>query len=266
MEQPRVVFGSPNIGVEQIEAAMAKAMAGEKESLQIFFTELLRIPLFVPNRKQTPAPVNLAEYPDSILNVLALSDEDRTIVPVFLQPEYLSEWSERPLEYRQTSILSLLDILPMNWWVCVNPGRDVEKELSPWELQKLLAGSEGIAEIVEELSDDLSSVPLLDLSTGPDSQLKASLSQYAATRDSIAAIYALMKDSESVDAAQELVLVGIQVDGNEQEVAKIKDEATAVAQKSMIGDYPVRVFTGTSLEGYTLSVFKGMGAIYTRNF
>ena len=142
---------SGKVSAEQLENSLLLASASDPSALRRFYETLFLAEFFVPERFQGVALSDTPSYPDQFFNLLGLRAESHTVVPLFSRPELIEQWCGNKLSYRALSLKSIVELVPAEWWLCVNPGMEVEKEFSPWEIEKLRSGPESIAEIIDDL-------------------------------------------------------------------------------------------------------------------
>lgn len=135
----------------ELENQLELAEGGEIESVRSFLAKLLESSLILVDRSQ-PKNLTLApNYPNEFVRFLGVQDGDRILVPAFTTAERISDWFPHPLNVHESTFRSLLNVLPDNWWIVVNPNSELYKELSPWELKLLQSGPEGLEELLDEL-------------------------------------------------------------------------------------------------------------------
>jgi hypothetical protein len=252
-----------------IEQALREALEGSKPAARLFFKTFLASSLFVPERFQSCRLSDMAEYPNDFLNILAVKDGARAVVPAFSRLEYILEWCGNEMTSREVTGAELLKLVPADWWLVMNPGREVEKEISPWEIDQLRAGAEGIEAVVEEI---FAGEPTETVEIGPAAEheyqgLKAALQAAFEQMPEIRSLYLLKeigKDLEEQTVQQALIGVEApQADPDQIEALRIKiKDAAAPCQ---IGGDAVKVWVGSTLEGsLALGVFKNAEPLFSR--
>jgi len=227
-----------------LEELMEQVIEGDSSSLSPFYHKLLSSSLFAPERFQSQPLSDAPKYPNEYFNLLAIRAKERTVVPVFSQSELIHEWSGNHLAFRSVRLKEVIDLIPNDWWVCVNPGLEVEKEFSPWELQKLKDGAEGIAEIVEELSLDFEPQSLEVSIPQPSEfpELTKKLVELGEREETVLAVHLLCEEMLDKERLKR-ILIGVRISSSDQKeedrIFKIfRDECSHV----QIGSNPIRIF------------------------
>ena len=249
-----------------LQAAMAEALRGSNDAARTFFELFLGGQWYVPKRFQSPRLEIRATYPNEFLDILGMQDGERVLVPVFSAAEQVPEWSQLPLACRLLTGQALLDLVPEGWWICVNPGQEVEKEISPWEIQQLRAGTAGIDAILAELTEQ-APIETLTISSCVEEeypQLTSALREYAQAQAEIDAIYLAKEEGrDEMDKRITTLLLGVCIHSNSPErLEQVRQSVRALAEKSLIGAEPVRVFTSAQGGNVMLSLFKGIEPMY----
>lgn len=143
---------------DELNNLIEEALSGSYESAKKFFQVLLKAELTAIDRYSPKLSNSKADYPSSTFPYYSVYHDAKNILPIFTRPERIPAWTEKPLETKATNFATLTNILPENWWIIINPNSDAEKELSPWEIEKLKLGENSIPEIIEELFSDDSGI------------------------------------------------------------------------------------------------------------
>ncbi len=252
----------------EIESLMSLALEGDKDAGRQFYTALLQTTLFVPDRAQNFPLTESPEYPTDLVHVLGIQDKDRVVVPAFLQPEHVREWFKNELNVSEMSCERLLRSIPDGWWLVINPGLDVEKECSPWEIERLREGPQAIEEVLEEAFAtepiEMLDVRPLDESIYPT--LIAKLQEYGQAHAWVRALYVLEEQGRDVEGQViSTILIGAHVDLTQlQNFESIRDEIQNIAHHELIGNSRARVVVGDTVEHHvSLGVFHGMTPLYS---
>ena len=251
-----------------IEDSFEEAINGERPAIVAFFKAFLEGPIYVPDRVQAHPLTDAPEYPSPFTSILGVRDKERTIVPAFTRSELLSAWSENPLTFRKFKGFDLLEVIPAGWWLCINPGSDIDKELSPWELETLKAGESGIEQVAEELTARQNNevLQIRPLKENEYSSLAKGLIEYAERETQIEEISLLVE--EGIDVEENLVLtalVGARLSSGTRSINDIKVELTALSNREQMAGDQVRVFVGDcEQESLFLEAFKGYQPIFCR--
>jgi len=240
--------------IPPIESALDRAAAGDVAAGRLFLQLFLTTPLVVPNRRQTVPMGGLATYPSELISLLALDDGGRSLVPVFSQETFVSDWCGRDLQTRTLTGSELLAILPDTWWVGVNLGREASKELSPWELNLLKTNRpDALDEIIREIfsisEDDLPDYEPFDEKHSPD--LTAALAAYAQSEPDIVAI-TLVREVIVRNGSRQVnrLLVGFSAPrASASARAQLQDSLSRRAALYQIGGDPAHVVCQESFEG-----------------
>ena len=222
-----------------LERALEEALDGETRAQRGFFELLLGSSVVVPERNQ-PRPLSDApQYPNDLLNILGVQHVDRVVVPVFTEADIIERWCGNQLRYRRLRFGDVLATIPDDWWICVNPGGDVEKELSPWELGVLRGGVEGIDEILEDLTADIldPTVRIRAPKEGEYVELKRLLVEFGERTAEVARIFLLRE--EGGDGRGAVVLIGVEgFSSVAGDLERLKSDTEAVAGRGLIGGDP----------------------------
>lgn len=268
---------------EKIGKALKLAALGYSDAARTFFESFFSYRFIIAQRYQ-PHPLTFCpQYPNDFINILAVADGDRVIVPVFLSADDLYEWSDQLPNIEEIEGRKLIERMPEQWWICLNPGQELEKEFSPWEINQLKAGPAAIDAIIEEIYPSIIGQPIeiSPLQTGEFQDLLAALCAEAPKHPSLKRIYAARETYSGIeDNQQSSVVVGLEIDSNiGAELEQIKRVFENLVDRAQIGDEHVRVLAGStardipnqssaglissSLEGnLVLGIFKGCRPIY----
>jgi hypothetical protein len=235
-----------------ITSLLKRAAEGDESAASLFFTLFPQMIWHVPGRGNLEDPGNV-EYPNDIYGFLAVKTEECTIVPIFSDASLAEEWAGRPIQCRETTGKHVLETLPEEWWIGVNPGQEIEKELSPWEITLL---KKEHPEATKELVRELFEVPLVrEISTRiPDpteyAQLVNALRSFAEDQPAILELFLLERLAEDIDENQiQEVLLGVSLDDTVlidqgKTVEDMQSAITSIADIAQIGSARVKVFAG----------------------
>lgn len=253
----------------QLPPLMERALDGDKDAARLFLTEFLKGPIFVPERYQAADPAGAPAYPSDLVWVMGLQDSDRVIVPAFTDPEMIDAWAGGALTYRSPSGKALLDAVPDGWWLWLNPGEDIEKEFSPWEINELRQGPGSFDAVLDEIFPGEIIEPLavhpLKKEERPD--LKNALIEFAQTAPEIRRVFILSEEGKDFEGTVKTrLLVGIEADvKNSDEAEALRESVFNHASPMQIGSDPIKVLVGQDADdGLYLSLFKGTEPIYSR--
>lgn len=249
--------------LSEIEESMVLALDGNRSATAKFFEQFLTDSLYVPERFQAMPVSDQPRYPNEFMNILGLEDGDRTIIPAFSRVNLIEEWCGQELQHKAITGRELLSLVPEEWWVTVNPGLDIEKELSPWELSQLKAGSSSIRILLEELypPDQPEILEFEEVEETDYPELKKVIIKKAKEHPEISKLY-LAKIEE--DEATVLIL-GVEASGEDViSTDELEDSLRRVIDLAQIGGDPVRIRIGDSVEGnLLLGAFSKVNPFYS---
>jgi hypothetical protein len=253
-----------------MEESMNLAAHGDDKAAREFFLAFLAGPLYVPERFQSESPLNAPEYPNDFMNVMGIRDRDRVVVPVFSNPVLIEAWCGKALTYRTLPTIELLDLMPEDWWLIVNPGCEIDKDISPWEVEQLREGVQGIPAIIEELfPTGLETV--IEVETPRDDEypeLKNKLREFGAARAGVEALYLLIENGIDIDDNPTVaMLIGAKATlKDSDDMNRLRDEIRSVVDVAMIGHTErVKVLIGGDAEdNMVLGIFKQVTPFYEK--
>lgn len=252
---------------QPLDELLAAAIEGGRAAVEKFYRGLFAARVFVPRRFQAMPLSDSPSYPNDFIDLLGVNDKTRVVVPVFTGTDLVREWSGTEFALREITFVELAGLLPEQWWVVLNPGSEIEKEFTPWEIEHIRAGEQSLPILVEEALAHEGESGLSFSAVGDEfAKLKEVLAQFAATVESIEAVYLLQRErGEHSDSLPSLV-VGVRttsIPTTEQE--GIRSDAAAVAEQALIGSATVQVMLGGALGASMLDeVFQGFSPIYIR--
>src|SRR5262245_14534021 len=107
---------------------MLLASDGDENAARSFYSLYLTHNFIVPERYQDYQLNHVPSYPNDFVNVLGVQSDSRVIVPAFTDLALLKDWCHQELRYKELTGSKLLELMPADWWICINPGDEVEKE------------------------------------------------------------------------------------------------------------------------------------------
>lgn len=247
---------------------LTEASEGSEAALTELYRWFLLGPIYVPCRNQLHPLSDAPHYPDDLFDLLGLQANDRSVVPIFTDPGMINAWCGTELTYRNLTGVSLLAQLPEAWWVVLNPGSEVEKEFSPWELEKLREGPSSIPEIVAEASMGVplpTDLTIRSLEPNEHQPLIAALKKLLPLKTEVLnAHIALGEQTDQDGSCMQVILVGLELETlNTSNQSALKNQLTSELQLLQIGDRPIKIILGT--RGDTLiGLFKSSKPFYTR--
>jgi hypothetical protein len=256
-----------DISAGSLDELLSAAIDGGREAVERFYTRLLDARVVVPRRFQALPLSDSPEYPHELFDLLGVKDRERVCIPIFTTAESVPAWSGTEFLLREISLTELLGLVPDGWWIVLNPGSEVEKEFSPWELEQLRAGQESVPLLVEEALADEAEHGLSFCEIEPEFVgLGGVLADFAQSRSEIESVYLLQRQREATDAGLPALVVGVRtygisVDAQEQ----LRSDMVAVAEKALIGAATVQVVLGGALGGSMLDeVFGRFSPCFSR--
>ncbi|MBX7144888.1 MAG: hypothetical protein K1X79_10590 [Oligoflexia bacterium] len=233
----------------EFDQTLLQAADGGPAALERFFIEFLSHKFTVPLRHQKEQLSYTPSYPNDLVSVLGVQDKERVIVPSFSQPQFLDEWIGIALESRSYTGEALLKLIPDGWWLCINPGQEIEKELSPWEISRLKAGilndPDTMAELVAEQAEVFKAeqTNFRELAQQELSELRAKLMQTAKTEAKIESLTLTCAEQTTDSGNPELTYhLGVCLAACSEEMARrIKEKLENLCHQNMIGAERVKV-------------------------
>lgn len=235
-----------------ITTLLQRAAEGDESAASLFFALFPQVIWHAPGRGNLEEPGGV-EYPNDFYGFLAVKTAECTIIPVFSELRFAEEWAGRPLQCREVTGRHLLETLPEEWWIGVNPGQEIEKELSPWEITLI---KKEHPEAIKELVRELFEIPLVrEISTKtPDPleypQLVSELTSFAQEQPAILELFLLERMAEDIDENQiQEILLGVSLDDTVlidqgKTVLDMHSAITSVAEIAQIGATRIKVFAG----------------------
>lgn len=246
-----------------LEQLMIEAADGSKESAAAFYSSLLEEKIFVVDRFQSAPLSDPPKYPDEFFNILGIQTPKRVYVPVFSKAEHITTWASTSLTHREIKGADLLKQIPEDWWLIFNPGQEIEKELSAWELNHLRAGKESISEIINEIfHEDELEIELEALKGSDYPQLKFKLISEGKSSSNISKIILAKQPNPNHSLLTSYnILVGIYVNAED---ANLKTKLQQIADNAQIGNDPAKVFILTSKNKANYNFFENYEPVYNR--
>lgn len=253
----------------EIESAMQAALQGSRDAARTFYEALFEGPLYVPDRHQRLPLSDAPQYPNDLVHILGVQAPDRVVVPVFTNSAYVTSWCGAELEVKSFKGQQLFRTVPEDWWIVLNPGQDVEKEISPWEIGVLRPGPEGIDEVLDDLfaREVIDPLTVAPVEADDYKALQSGLLEIAPKVEGLDKIFLLKEHGRDIDGEEVTqILVGLQIDPKKPErLEPIRDELKQVIDRAQIGDDQAKILIGIDAEqGVALGVFKGVEPIYSR--
>ncbi len=138
----------------ELGQSLKKASEGQEADIQEFFINLLNAKIFVPSvNSSSPTPTVGHTKTEEDTNYVFIDYEEARCVPIFSSEEFLLEWAEKELPFTEEPFSQFLWKMPHNTWAYLNPGQEIGKELSPWELELLKLGPDSIEELIHGVKE-----------------------------------------------------------------------------------------------------------------
>lgn len=248
-----------------LENFLSAATLGDKDAAERFLQELLNSKIYVLRRNQSFPIKEIATYPNSILDLLALQGDGKIIVPAFLSVEALKEWSQAEFLTREITGIELFKLVSEDWWIAINPGSEFNKELSPWEIKELRLGKDGIASVLADMDNEIGTeLAIEEISQQELSELKTALSAFAKDTPAIKRMALLRSFTETIEGTKQVSLkLGVEVESTDAEAMEaMRQSISALANKCQVGAESVRVICGSDRQAVALSPFINIEPFY----
>lgn len=141
-----------------LDELLDKAAEGTDEARENFYFALLDASVFLPVRGDdtavSAAQITIGTNSLAALGVILANHDGKEVVPVFSSADHLKSWLEsEDAKFETLPFVTLLKLVNDSQWLHLNPGQDVGKLFSPWEIQQLRGGPEAIAELAKEIGE-----------------------------------------------------------------------------------------------------------------
>jgi hypothetical protein len=252
-----------------LEQLLLAAVEGDRTAAERFLELFLAQSFFVPERRQAQKMSDQPNYPNEFLNMLGIQDKERVVVPLFTRQELIAEWCGNTLAARSMKTSEILNHMPEDWWICVNPAAEAEKEISPWEIELLRGGAANIPAILDELYQHTIVEPLevQPVQTYEYEALHRELKDYASRQKQIEKLYLIRQTGKDIDETIiNKLLLGAEIStDSEGELENIKQELQALADRCQVGGDKVTLFSAQSGKGdMSFGLFGKSIPFYTR--
>lgn len=248
---------------------MEEATKGNRESLEDFYRLFLTSKFLLPNREQTAPLSHQPKYPNDFFQLLGIRGGDKSWLPIFTDRQTLNEWMGQELTFTELSGAEILEKIPEEWWMALNPTSETSKEFSPWEIKALRGGDAGIKEAVEDQLPTLVLEREYSILNDNYSELIENLKKDATRWPEIEKIQAALeteKDAQG-NSIHERILIGITCDSStsKETANKIKEEFKLKAQRALIGSTDFEVAVGIGDGALALGMLKAIPALYSKS-
>lgn len=205
-----------------------------------FYLTLLETDVLVPLRPGFAAMTEEEAKEIKTLERFALVDfQQKRILPIFSTENAFLEWAQQQeIEAVYKSFKSLVWVVGEEVWLHLNPGQEVGKEFSPWEIESLKDGREGVDDLVAELMSEHQAIEI---------EVDSGSSQFAGLKKKIATIleaYPQVKEAFLISFKKNeeddpIPLFGMRQDGLSDEALKtIEQEVRTMTEFSAEATMP----------------------------
>lgn len=249
-----------------LEELLIHASEGDPSATEQFLRSFLESSVFVPDRYGNPDPANAAPYPSDLFSLLAIHEESRIIVPCFSSKERAGTWSAHVGSFSALSGQILLERMPDNWWLVLNPEAEASKEFSPWEIRKLKGGIAALPEVVADIAQGTrhSEIEVRPLESSEVPEIIKACIEYVARHTTILEVYSAMETSHTEEQeSQSCILIGLLVSSGDG--GTHARELLSILEQKSIGDYPVRVIGSPARDSVQFSVFAQSAPLWRRS-
>lgn len=135
-----------------LESAADEIPGALKEFFLLLMKSIVYVPLKSEPKEQIPILGSLKTEDLGFLTVPGGEEEE--ILPIFSEESFVTEWAEKELFYTDCEFRKLLWVLGEGTLLHLNPGQEIGKEFSRWELEQLKRGEGAIDELVAEFQGE----------------------------------------------------------------------------------------------------------------
>lgn len=156
---------------QQLTMVLLDAADGRPSAIEAFFDILLRSTVYVPIKAQTiSSPENglkeIGGKGAGTTNFASVDYMGNQCIPIFSEERFVEDWSEADFTCIKKEFKVLLQLLGDEMWLYINPGQDVGKELTEWEIERLRKGPDAIPELAAALNES----PIGEIEVNTNSQ------------------------------------------------------------------------------------------------
>jgi hypothetical protein len=249
-----------------LEAVLKRVAAEETAALEEFYQLFFEATFSVPLRKQALPLSHAPIYPRDTIDILGIQEPERVVVPFFSNETLAAEWFGGPLICRAVPARQLLELVPEEWWLTLNPGSEEGKDFSPWEIALLRKGPVALPEIIADQAAQAEHAPLAVTSIGADEYvaLRERLSAFALAEPLIRRLFLVREDTLARDGLAPLVLGIEATDIKSAEIPTLTERVRSEATLALIGQASIKITCGTDCESLNLGIFRGTLPFYVR--
>ena len=135
-----------------LEAAADEIPGALGDFFRILMKSSIYVPLKSEPKKEIPILGNLQTEDLGFMTVPG--GEEEQILPIFSEESFVSTWAERELFFTDCEFRKLIWVLGEGTLLHLNPGQEIGKEFSRWEIDQLKRGEGAIDEIVADFQGD----------------------------------------------------------------------------------------------------------------
>lgn len=249
-----------------LEPILERASNGDRDAARTLYLSFLQATFHVPDRAQRQPLSDAPTYPSELVYVLGIKDGERSVVPFFTDPSYIQAWCGTPLSARTLTGSQVLVAIPEGWWGALNPGQEVQKEFSPWELTTMRGLPETLDELVDELFAEEVSEPVrvkpFDEARYPE--FLRALQVFCRTEPTILSAHSAMEVTADDDSTVHRLILSLTMTATNEERLRIKDAARSHLAPTLIGSEPLQILVGAPGEEILSGLVTGTPPLYKR--
>jgi hypothetical protein len=240
---------------------MEDATSGSREALEAFYSSFLETEFIIIERTSQGSSPREPKYPTEFFPFLGVRGGDKTWLPIFTTVEAANEWSATTPNTTSIKGSEALNRIPNEWWLALNPGAETSKEFSPWEINTLKSGPEGVKAAAEDQMPALvlehEYTPVSTEDNQALSQKLKTLSQSNEKIDSIRVATERGLDSDN-KTVSERILIGIacKQHTSTEQMEEIKESVSREIGTLLIGENSFEVLVGIGHEALSLGRLK----------
>ncbi len=243
--------------MDKLAKSLLLASDGGGSEIREFLKVFLESTLLVPEKHQ-PQPLRItAQYPDRPFNFLAIEDSGQTRIPVFSSDELVSNWSTLPLKIRSVQAKVLLDLMPEDWWITLNPADQNSKDFSPWEIDRLRGGE--IDEIISEILSEhgIQALQVRSFDSNEITGLTDKLQELFASDKNTKEIFLAVETGENIEGTlTETLLAGFRFSElDPDELNPLREKLKADLSPLLIGSMNLKILIGVGFSDLELGIF-----------
>lgn len=130
------------------------AAVGKETDIKDFFKALLSSTIFIPSLSKASAPPVIGALKTEADTAYQYIDyEEARCIPIFSSQEFLEEWADGNMQFVEELFSTFMWKIPHDVWAYLDPGQDIGKELSPWEIELLKLGEDSFEELIHGVQE-----------------------------------------------------------------------------------------------------------------